>query len=452
MRKLLLFTAMLCAQTTFVQQSIAQTATANQNSVLNTAKLDSLFDRIGAKDKAMISFAILKDGQPVYSKAVGYSQITPTAKIPATTDTRYRIGSITKMFTATMVFQLIEEGKLSLTTPLARFYPEIPNAEKITIGNLLNHSSGLFNFTNDTTYAKKLDKKVTHEELLAAFKVKPVFEPGAKHEYSNTNYVLLGYIVEKLDKKAYPAALKTRITSKIGLKNTYYGGKINPLNKEANSYQWTGSWEPATETDMSIPAGAGALVSTPSDLVKFIDALFNGKLVNAKSLTSMKTLQGGYGMAMFKFPFYERQSFGHTGGIDGFQSIVAYYPVEKYAVSYVANGVNTVLNDMMIGVLNIIFNKPYTLPTYSSVTLKSEDLDKYLGTYTSPQLPIKITFTKKGATLIGQATGQSSFALEPVQHDEFKVTALNVSVTFDPAKGEMTFKQNGAIFLMTREK
>jgi len=445
MRKLLLFCAFILVQTAFAQQT----------PVLNKAKLDSLISIIGAKNKAMVSVAILKDGQPLYTSASGYSEITPTVKTPATPDTRYRIGSISKVFTGTMIFQLIEEGKLSLTTPLSKFYPEIPNAAKITIGNLLNHSSGLFNFTNDSTYSKRQDKKVTHEDLLASFKVKPVFEPGAKHEYSNTNFVLLGYIVEKLDKKTYPAALKARITDKIGLKNTYYGGKINPLNKEANSYQWGGSWEPATETDMSIPAGAGAVVSTAGDLTRFLDALFNGKLVNEKSLTQMKTIQDGYGMAMFMIPFYERRGFGHNGGIDGFQSQAVYYPEDKIAVAIVGNGFNSMLNDLMIGVLSITFNKAYTIPAYDSaaaITLKSEDLDKYLGVYASPQLPIKITISKNNATLMGQATGQAAFALEATKADEFKLEAANVSLTFDVAKGQMTFKQNGATFIMTREK
>ena len=447
MRRPLLLLALLCAEVTFTQVTFAQ-----QSPALNTAKLDSLLTIVEAKDKAMTSIAILKDGKLVYSKAVGYSTITPTVKTPATPDTKYRIGSISKVFTGTMIFQLIEEGKLSLTTPLSNFYPKIPNATKITIANLLNHSSGLFNFTNDSTYSKKLAKAVTHEELLASFNAKPVFEPGAKHEYSNTNFVLLGYIVEKLDKKTYPAALKTRITSKIGLKNTYYGGKINPLNKEANSYLWSGSWQPATETDMTIPAGAGALVSTPADLTKFLDALFNGKLVSEKSVTAMKTMQEGFGMALFMMPFYERQSFGHNGGIDGFQSQASYFPDDKIAVAMISNGVNTSLNTLMIGVLSILFNRPYAIPTFESITLKSEDLDKYLGVYASPQLPIKITITKKDATLIGQATGQPSFALEATKADEFKLESINVSLTFDPAKGLMTFKQNGATFIMTREK
>ena len=442
MRKLLFITAILFAQVTFAQQT----------TVLNIAKLDSLITIANVKDKAMISVAILQNGKPVYSKAVGYSEIKPSHKTPATTDTRYRIGSISKVFTGTMIFQLIEEGKLSLSTPLSKFFPQVTNAAKINIGNLLNHSSGLYNFTNDSTYSDKLDKKVTHEQHLASFNAKPVFEPGTKHEYSNTNFVLLGYIIEKLDKKTYAAALKARITDKTGLKNTYYGGKINPLNKEANSYQWSGSWQPSTETDMSIPGGAGAVVSTPSDLTKFLDALFNGKLVGPKSLTEMKTIQGGFGMAMFMLPFYEKQSFGHNGGIDGFQSQAMYFPEDKTAVALIGNGFNTSLNALTVGVLSILFNRPYAVPTFESVTLKSEDLDKYLGVYATPQLPIKITITKKDNILIAQATGQQALPLEAGKDNEFKVDALNINLTFDPDKGIMTLKQNGATFAMTREK
>ena len=113
------------------------------------------------------------------------------------------------------------------------------------------------------------------------------------------------------------------------------------------------------------------------------------------------------------------------------------------------------LNEMMIGVLSITFNRAYTIPDYDSstaVTLKAEDLDKYLGVYSSPQLPIKITISKNKNTLMGQATGQGAFALEATKADEFKVEALNVSLTFDVAKDQMTFKQNGATFIMTREK
>jgi len=450
MRKILLFILLcgLSAKATFAQ--------GNADTTFNKAKMDSLFEVLQTNNKAMMSIAISKNGQLIYSKAIGYSEIGATQKTPANPKTRYRVGSITKIFTGAMIFQLIEEGKLKLTTSLADYFPTVPNADKITIGQMLNHSSGIFNFTNDSTYTSKLSRKTTQAEMLASFKAaKPVFEPGTKHQYSNTNFILLGFIIEKLDKKPYAAALKSRITDKTGLKDTYYGGKINPSANEAMSYNWQGSWQPDTETDMSIPGGAGAIVSTATDLTSFMNALFAGKLVKETSLNTMKTITGGYGMPLFSFPFYERTTYGHNGGIDGFRSQTAYFPKDKVAFAYLANGVNTNLNDVAIGFLSILFNKPYVISTSpftsSTLTLKTEDLDPYLGTYATAQLPVKITITKKDAVLMGQATGQPAFPLEAVKVNEFKFTAAGVVLIFDPAKKEMTLHQGGGTFVMKKE-
>jgi D-alanyl-D-alanine carboxypeptidase len=429
------------------------TATSAQTSpTFNKVKLDSLIDVVGAKDKAMMSIAVMQGGKMVYSKAVGYADIEGEKKIPATPETKYRIGSITKVFTGAIVFQLIQEGKLSLTTPLATFYPDLPNASKITIAHMLNHSSGLFNFTNDPDYPSMLATKLTQADLLAKFQHVPVFEPGAKNEYSNTNFILLGFIIEKLDKKTYAASVRSRIIDKIGLKNTYYGAKINPLNNEARSYKWTGSWVADTETDMSIPGAAGAMVSTSTDLVRFFDALFNGKLISEASLTQMETITNGYGMAMFKMSFGEKTRYGHTGGIDGFQSQAAYFPEDKVAIAIVANAVNTSINNLSIGALSILFNKPYVIPSFNPVILKTEDLDKYLGTYVTGQMPLKITITNKENVLYAQATGQSAFPLVATKPDVFTYDAAGINLIFDTAKNQMTLKQNGAIFIMTKEK
>lgn len=446
MRKFLLL-FLLAGQ--FIPASFAQDGAGL---TFDKAKMDSLLDVISSKNKAMISVALSRDGKTVYSRAVGYSTISADKKTDATIHSRYRIGSITKVFTGVMIFQLIEEGKLKLSTPLSTYFPSVPNAAKITIAQLLNHSSGLYNFTNDSTYSSRLSQKVTQEELLASFKVPVVFEPGAKHEYSNTNFVLLGFIIEKLDKKPYALALKSRVLNKIGLTETYYGGKINPLAHEVNSFKWEAEgWKPATETDMSIPAGAGALVSTATELNKFMEALFNGKLINEKSLNEMKTMEDGYGKALFSFPFYERKSYGHNGGIDGFQSQAGYFPEDKLAFSYLSNGVNMTLNDVAIGMLSIYYHKPYQVPDFNTVTLKEADLDKFLGIYTTTQLPIKITFTKKGATLLGQATGQAAFPLEAGKENEFKFAPAGIVLVFDPANKQVTLKQGGGVYLFKKE-
>ena len=419
---------------------------------VNKAKLDSLMDVISAKNKAMMSIAVMRDGKQVYTKSIGYADFSAGNKTLATAETKYRIGSISKVFTGTMIFQLIEEGKLSLTTPLANFFPNVTNAEKITVANLLNHSSGLFNFTAEPDYQSKLGTKITQAEQLVQFQHAPVFEPGARHEYSNTNFVLLGFIIEKLDQTTFADAVKKRITTRIGLKNTYYGGEINPDNHEANSYKWTGSWVPDTETDMSIPGGAGAMVSTPSDLVKFFHSLFNGKLISMANVEQMKTVQDGYGMAMFLMPFYERNTYGHTGGIDGFQSQALYIPEDKLTLAMISNGFNISLNDVAIGILSILLDKPYQIPDYEVLSFKLEDLDKYLGTYSTDKMPVKIAITKKDTVLYAQATGQKAFPLSAIKADVFTFDAAGITLTFDTANKQMTLKQGVNLFVMNKEK
>jgi D-alanyl-D-alanine carboxypeptidase len=363
----------LAALLFIISISCANCAVKAQN--LNTAKLDSFFNELNSHDRSMGSAAIASNGIVVYQKAIGYGQINGDIKTPATIKTKYRIGSISKMFTGTMIFQLIEEGKLSLTTTLSTYYPQVPNASKITVGEMLSHRSGLHNFTNDSLYLTYNTKPQTEADMLSIIQKEPSdFEPDSKASYSNTNFVLLGYIIEKLTKVTYAEALKKRITTKIGLADTYYGGKASIAMNEAYSYTFDGKWEQQPETDMSVPGGAGAIVSTPADLCKLISALFAGKLISEASLEQMKTIKEGYGMAMFPIPFYDKKTYGHSGGIDGFTSMLLYSPDDKMAVAYTTNGTRFSANDVIIGMLSIYFNKPYTIPDFKESTLKSEAL------------------------------------------------------------------------------
>jgi D-alanyl-D-alanine carboxypeptidase len=420
---------------------------------LNTQKLDSLFSILAEKNKSMGSLAISKNGKTIYSKSIGYSLISQDGNKAATSSTKYRIGSISKMFTATIIFQLIEEGKLKLETSLDTYFPSLPNASKITVGNLLNHRSGLHNFTNDPDYLSWMTNPKTHDEMIAVISKYPVdFQPDEKFSYSNSNYVVLGYIIEKIEGKPYSVILKNRITSRIGIKNTYYGGKTDIKNNECYSYKWAKDWVLQPETDMSIPGGAGSLVSTPEDLTRFITALFSLKLVSEKSLALMKTMRDGYGMGMFQIPFYSKKGYGHNGGIDGFASSLGYFPEDSLAVSYITNGLVYPVNEILIGVLSIYFNKEYTLPVFRTISLKSEDLDKYLGVYSSAQIPLKIEITKNNSQLLAQATGQSSFPLEPVDKDKFTFDQAGIKMEFAPDNNQMTLKQGGGTYLFKKDK
>ncbi|MBK0378632.1 serine hydrolase domain-containing protein [Mucilaginibacter segetis] len=413
-------------------------------------KLDSLLDVLAAGNKSTGSLAISKNGQIIYQKATGFIDIR--AQKPANVQTKYRIGSISKMFTGVMVFQLIEEGKLSLQTKLSQFYPQIPNADKITIGNMLNHHSGLFNITTDPEFLTYMATPQTHQQMLAKMAAhQPDFEPGTRMAYSNTNFILLGYILEKITGKAYPDLVKQRIINKIGLKNTYYGGKINTANNEALSYNYKGKWDLMPESDMSIPGGAGAMVSTPTDLDRFIEALFAGKLISAASLEQMKTITDNIGMGMFSIPFYENKGYGHNGTIDGFRSTLVYFPDDKLAVAYIKNGGNYEPNDVLIGALSVCFNKPYNLPQF--IQINPAQLDKYIGVYASTQVPLKITVTKNGDVLMAQPAGQPAFVLEPTKtKHRFVFKAAGVVMEFNPDNEQFTLKQGGGEFLFTKDK
>lgn len=427
--------------------------TAGYSQTFDKAKLDKFLDTLAEKNKAMGSLAISKDGKVLYTRAVGYSQINGNDKKASTTATKYRVGSISKMFTSVMIFQLVEEGKLKLTDTLDKFYPQIPNASKITIEHLLGHRSGIHSFTSDEEFGTWMMNPKTKEELVAVIaKGTPDFEPGAKQFYSNPNYILLGYIVEKLGGKPYQTALKERITSKIGLKDTYLGGKTDVKNNETFSYSYADSWKQSIETDLSIPGGAGAIISTPSDLTKFIDALFSLKLVSQESLNRMKTTKDRYGLGINPFPFDEKTTvYGHTGSIDNFTSALFYLPEEKLAIAYTSNGKVYSPNNIILGALDIFNNKPFTIPTFETVAVSAEVLDKYAGVYSSPGFPLKMTVTREGATLSAQATGQSAFPLEATAQDKFKFDQAGIVMEFDAAKNQMTLKQRGRETVFTKE-
>src|SRR5215831_16611575 len=186
--------------------------TAGYAQTLDKAKLDQFFDRLDEKKKAMGSLAIVKDGKVLYTRVIGYGEINGTEKKPLTAASRFRIGSITKMYTATMILQLVEEGKLKLTDTLDKFVPQVPNAGKITIAQILAHRSGIHDIEQDGAWGHQLRTK---DEIIARIaQGRPDFEPGTKNQYSNAGYHLLGCIIEQVDGKPYADALKARINSK----------------------------------------------------------------------------------------------------------------------------------------------------------------------------------------------------------------------------------------------
>lgn len=417
---------------------------------VDIVKLDSYFQALETNNKFMGSVALSQNGKLIYTKAIGFSDIETQTK--PNENTKYRIGSITKTFTTVLVFKAIEEKKLKLTDKIDAYFPAIKNAQKITIGNLLYHRSGIHSFTDNEDYLTWNTQPKTEKELTEIIvKCGSDFEPDSKAQYSNSNFVLLTFILQKVFKKSYDKILEDNILKPLGLKNTYVGKKISLTNNECNSYKFAGNWIKEAETDMSVPLGAGAIVSTPGDLTKFAEALFNGKLISNESVEQMKALKDNYGMGLFKIPFYNKTGFGHTGGIDAFSSVFSYFPEDKISFALTSNGTNYNNNNISIAVLSSIYNKPYEIPGFKNYEVTTEDLDKYLGIYSSNDIPLKITITKNDKTLIAQATGQPPFGLEATDKDKFKFDQAGVIMEFSPADKKMILKQGGATYNYTKE-
>ena len=391
----------------------------------NKAKLDSLISTIEVNNKGMGSISVFRNGQEVYQRGYGYADVENKRKANALT--RYRIGSISKTFTATLIMQLIEEGKISLSATLNDFYPQVKGSEKITIAHMLQHRSGIPDYLNVPNYFEWYTQPHTKEELLQRVLLREnKFEPDTKYEYSNSNYILLTFITEDASGKTYENLLQERIIQPCKLKNTSIGKKINPQQNEAFSYNMLTDWVKEKETDMSIPSGAGALVSTTTDINTFLTALFTGKLLKPNSLEQMLNMKDGYGFGLFKVPFYEHKGYGHNGKIDAFYSNAYYFPIENISVTILSNGVIYPLNDIVIGALSAAYGKDFQIPVF--ITLKEEDLQQYLGIYSTPTFPLKYA-------------GEHKFRFEQAK----------LELQFIPHENKMILKQFGMTHEMQKE-
>ena len=415
----------------------------------HVARIDSLLNVLNEAGKVMGSVSIFRDGEEMYQRSIGFCNVEKALK--ADNSSVYRIGSISKMFTAVMILQLIEEQKLSTETLLENYFPAIPNASEITIDQMLGHRSGIHSITDDSLYLTYNTKFQSKEQILDLISsAKPNFQPGEQTAYSNSNYILLGYILEQLTAKSYAENLTLRITKPLGLSKTAVGKPAAQLSGGCYSYHaGPEGWEISSETDMSIPGGAGAIVSTPSELNLFIQALFNGKLLRPASLELMTSLRDHFGYGIFAMPFYDHKGFGHTGGIDDFVANLAWFPDSSYAVAVNLNGASFSLNELMIGLLSALYDKPYTLPKFKTAVVDATLLESYTGTYSSPALPIKLTVSRKDQQLFAQGTGQQSFPLEATDEKTFRFDLAGIVIVF--AENSLTLQQGGSQFVMTKE-
>lgn len=438
MKKLLLLFSVLMTAT-----GVAQTEGAKFR------KIDSLMTYLYNNGRFMGTLSIAEKGKTVFEKSYGFVDIENNTT--ATPDTKYKVGSVTKMFTSAIIFQLIEEKKLTLDTKLSAFFPKIKNADDITISDMLYHKSGIRDYATDnsfTQFSNKLQTRKAMTDRITAFE--PDFAPGEKAAYSNSNYLLLGYIIQDITKKSYKDNVAERIAKRAGLKSTYYYSKINPKKNEAYSYKKLNSqWVKQDEWNESVTGAAGGLQATAADLNRFIKALFDGRIINKISLGQMLQLDMGFGRGILPYPFAERRLFGHNGGIEGFSSAVAIYPKDDVAFSLLQNA-NDFNNDELInGILSIYYKLPYRFPSLIKEAVVDESvLRSYEGMYKTQGLPVPVEIKLVNGKLRVHAEEQGTFYLTAVTDKEFTHPA-GITIVFTPTS--FILKQNGSETVFARQ-
>ena len=330
---------------------------------------------------------VAENGKVIFKK--GFGSANMEWNIPNQPDTKFRLGSISKQFTAFLMVKLAEEGKIKLDVPISTYLPDYPktNGDKITIHQLLTHTSGIPNYTSAPNFFKdKSRNPYTPEEFVKTFSDLPLeFTPGEKFKYSNSGYFLLGYIIEKISGKSYEDYLQEIILTPLKMTNTGYDhSEVIIKNRAAGYEKRNKKISNSPYLDMSIPYAAGSLYSTVEDLFIWDQALYTTQLLSSKSMESLfksyiKAGNSSYGYGWF----IEEADNGasgklkviqHGGGINGFNTLIYRLPTDKNLIVLLNNTGGTNLNEMTESIRSILYNQAFKAPKKS---LAFELLDSF---------------------------------------------------------------------------
>jgi CubicO group peptidase (beta-lactamase class C family) len=321
---------------------------------------------------------VAENGKIVYKGAFGPANME--WNIPNTPDTKFRLGSITKQFTATVVMQLVEQGKIKLDARLSDYLPDYrkDTGSKVTIHHLLTHTSGIPSYTSQPGFFENVSRNPYKvDEFVKKYASGDLeFEPGSKYTYNNSGYFLLGAIIEHVTGKPYEQVLKENIFDALGMKNTGYDHHGTILPKRATGYSKTPDcYANAGYLDMSIPYAAGSLYSTVEDLYLWDQALYTDKLLSAQSKALMyKPFLDNYAYgwvvtnASFKQNDQPVQVISHNGGINGFTTTIVRFPKEKNLIVMLDNTGSEYLDRLSDSIAKILYNQPYEPPKISIVS------------------------------------------------------------------------------------
>lgn len=407
---------------------------------MSGAALSAEFDKICANtfptDGPGGAVLVAKGDQIIYHKAFGLHDLDN--KAPLKTDMVFRIGSVTKQFTAVAILQLVQQGKISLQDEITRFIPDYPTqGKKITVEHLLNHTSGIKSYTDMPSWLPSVQEKdFTPKELIDLFKDQPMdFDPGTQYAYCNSGYILLGYIIEKVSGMSYSEYITKKVFKPAGMKSSFYENKPRPIPNWANGYQQetSGKYLPAAIVSMTQPYAAGSLASTVEDLCRWTRAVHAGKVVSKDLLKKAHTphiLPNGantrYGYGWIMGNILGSPTIEHDGGIHGFLSSLIYLPKEDVCVAILTNCECHPPNETAAKLAALAAG--YMLQ-FEALPITADALTAYVGTYENAQGGKRIIRTGDGH-LISQRINGGTFNLSLVAKDKFRFSDALTEATF----------------------
>ncbi|HYG08625.1 MAG TPA: serine hydrolase [Pyrinomonadaceae bacterium] len=340
------------------------------------ARIDEYLTRANKIGQFNGAALVAENGKVIYKKGLGLANME--WNVPNETDTKFRLASITKQFTAALILQLVEQGKLKLDGKLSEYLPDYRKdvGDKVTIHHLLTHTSGIPSYTSRPKFLEEVSRNPqTVTEFVKQYASGDLeFEPGSKFRYNNSGYFLLGAIIEKIHGKPYEQVIKENIFDPLGMKNSGYDRHSTLLSKRASGYQKTpAGYVNAPYLDMSIPYAAGSLYSTVEDLYLWDQALYTDKIISAKNREVMYKPfldNYAYGWNISKVSFGQSKetvnSISHTGGIHGFSTIIVRYPEQKNLIVLLDNtSQGGSLDQIHRDLTNILYGQPFEMPKQS---------------------------------------------------------------------------------------
>lgn len=404
-------------------------------------KVDEYINAYMKMNRFSGSILIAQQGKILVSK--GYGMANYEHDVPNTPQTKFRLGSITKQFTSMAIMQLQERGLLDVNDHVVKYIPDYAEVgNKITIHHLLTHTSGIPNFTSFPDYVKTMMLPSPVEKTIERFKDRALeFEPGEKYKYSNSGYILLGYIVEKASGKSYEEYITENIFLPLNMQNTGYDHHHTLMKQRAAGYALTDEGlVNASYIDMSIPHGAGALYSTVEDLYIWDRALYTEKLINKSSLDKIFTpFKGKYGYGWGIRTLFNRNRISHGGGIDGFRTDISRWVDDDACIIVLSNLENAPAGKISRDLAAILFGENYELPKErKAIKVDPKILDAYVGEYEA-SAELLFVITKENEQLYVEATDRPKVKIYPESETQFFMTIVDAQITFvKNEKGEVT--------------